>query len=151
MYTVKEQYSATETYYEEEPYREIIQVPLAYEVVDTDSKGWSKEYGFREYMIAVKNTDTEPGYFTLNVRFDKPGTTEEVKKHHTRLINPGYTEYLWCRVDFWTSSFTHSVAASEKNIEKISHHSVPKQRTVTKYRDVTKYKYISTFEYLMQE
>lgn len=161
-YTAKEPYSAIETYYEEELYTEIIQVPLAYEVI--------KEFDYRIVPcphpydrvtiwleVTIKNTDTEPGNFTSHVTFDMPPgkIPDTITESDTWLINPGHTHTLGCSVDmdkpFDIPMYTAYIEPGKKNIGRKSIRNVPKEKSVTKYRDVIEYKYISAFEYLMQE
>jgi len=162
-YEVTVDYQDTETYYEDEPYEDTETytetVPLDYEVVQTEGH---VEGTTPAVSVAVQNTDSVPGTFTvsLSIRSNIWGELIYFLDYDEKelYLDPGETGTATNRADDvnveesdW--SWSYDVTPGTKEVEKertvTKYRQVEKQRTVTRQRQETRYKKVTLLDYLL--
>ena len=148
-YLETEQYTTPETYYVTEVRTE--EVPLAYEIFDTQMYGYYWRTS-SECTVIVKNTDTESGYFRVQFHMKTRATditpSTWLTKAAWRFIEAGKGNEITVRHDgAYIESFSYAVTPPVKQVT--TYEQVAKTREVFQYREVEKTKKVTILQYLI--
>jgi hypothetical protein len=149
-YYETEQYTTTETYYVTEVHTE--EVPLAYEIFDTQMYGYYWRIS-SECTVIIKNTDTESGYFRVQFHMKTRATditpSQWLTKAAWRFVEAGKGNDITVRHDgAYLESFTYLVTPPTKQVTTYSE--VPKTREILQSQEVEKTKKVTVLQYLLE-
>jgi len=150
-YQEDETYTDTEPYTVQEPYQVQVEQPLSYDPVRVSATDGLQGFNWvASRHIALANTDTEPGTFTVHCTFR---TLHKTLSDSARVyILPGESKTATCTADTDYGEdidFTYTVTPGTKLVTQTRQRDVTKYREVTNTRTVTKTREVRLYQKLL--
>ena len=149
-YYESEPYVTTETYYVTETHTD--EAPLSYKVIDDKISNFYWTFS-SDCTVAVKNTDSESGYFRVAFIMTTLGSltapSKAVTKAAWQFLSPGQQKDVTVRYEGdYIGNLTYSITPPTKEVT--TSQQVQKTREITSYREVEKTKKVTLGEYWTQ-